>query len=153
RYLLDTFFTVPDAVIPNVPTGMRFILNNDLNMVPGNPALKGSGLFTSGEVEDYIVILRRENVKVPGLDLLQNLSLFPNPTEGKFTVMSDAARAVTHMEVIVTTVAGQTVLSRSFDNVGTRFSETLDLGTQAKGIYFVEVRADGEKATRKLILR
>lgn len=153
RYLIDTFFTVPDAVIADVPTGMRFILNNDLNMVPGNPALKGSGLFTSGEVEDYIVVLRRSAVKVAGLDLLQNLSLFPNPTSGKFTVMSDAARPVNHMEVIVTTVAGQQVLSRSFDNVGTRFAETLDLGTQAKGIYFVEVRADGEKTTRKLTLR
>lgn len=153
NFFIDTFFTVPDAVIANVPTGMRFILNNDLNMVPGNPALKGSGLFTSGEVEDYIVILKSAALKVPGLDLLQEVTLFPNPTDGKFTVMNDAKRSVKHMDVIVTTIAGQQVMSRSFDNVGTRFSETFDLGNQAKGMYFVEIHADGEKVTKKLTLR
>ncbi len=152
-FFLDTKFTVPDAVIPNVLTGMRVILNNDVNMVPSNPALKGNGLFTSGEVEDYIVIFRRAGLSAGTTNLLQNLSLYPNPTGGKVTVLSDAARSVNHMDVVVTTITGQQIMSRSFDNVGAHFTTTLDLSNQSKGIYFVELHADGEKITRKLVLQ
>ena len=67
--------------------------------------------------------------------------------------MSDAVRAISHLDVVVSTITGQQVVSRQFDNVGTHFTTTLDLSTQAKGIYFVEIRADGEKITKKLIVR
>ena len=68
-------------------------------------------------------------------------------------MLSDAASAVRHLDVVVSTITGQQVISRSFDNVGTHFSTDLDLSNQAKGIYFVEIRADGEKITKKLIVR
>jgi hypothetical protein len=151
-FYLDTKIKIPSAVIPNVPTGMRVVLNNDVSSTtaPGN---SGKGVFTSGEVEDYVVIFRRPGVGINGTSLLQNLALYPNPTEGKFTVLSDAARAVSHMDVVVTTMTGQQVISRSFDNVGTHFTTDLDLSSQAKGVYFVEIRADGEKVTKKLVVR
>jgi len=154
NFFLDSKFTVPDAVIANKLTGMRVILNNDVSMVMTNPAMAGKGLFTSGEVEDYLVIFRRAGLSAGTPSLLQNVALYPNPTtDGKFTVLSDAARAVSHMDVVVTTITGQQIVTRSFDNVGTHFSTQLDLSTQAKGIYFVEIRADGEKITKKLIVR
>jgi hypothetical protein len=130
---------------------MRVVLNNNTN--PGAPGNTGSGVFTSGEVEDYVVIFRRPNLGAGSPTLLQNLALYPNPTEGKFTVLSDASRAVSHLDVSVTTITGQQVLSRSFDNVGTSFRTDLDLSNQAKGVYFVEIRADGEKITKKLVVR
>jgi hypothetical protein len=79
--------------------------------------------------------------------------MYPNPTEGKFTVLCDAGKNVSHMEVVVSTITGQQVITRSYDNVGNHFTTELDLSTAAKGIYFVEVRADGDKITRKLIVR
>jgi hypothetical protein len=150
-FFLDARIKIPSAVIPNVPTGMRVVLNNDLN--PSAAGNNGSGSFTSGEVEDYVVIFRRVNVGVSNTNLLNNLGVYPNPTEGRFTVLNDAARPVSHMDIVVTTVSGQEVVRRSFDNVGTRFTNSFDLSTFAKGVYFVEVRADGEKVTRKLIVR
>lgn len=151
NFFPDVKITIPNAVIPNMLTGMRVVINNDTNpMAAGNT---GAGTFTSGEVEDYLIIFRKTGLGVNNTGLLQNLSLYPNPTEGKFTVLSDAARSVAHLDVVVTTITGQQVLSRSFENVGTRFTTNLDLSTQAKGIYFVEIRADGEKITRKLVVR
>jgi hypothetical protein len=150
-FFLDTRIKIPNGVIPNIPTGMRVIINNDLNpFAPGNT---GSGVFTSGEVEDYIVIFRRVNVGVTPGTLLQSLALYPNPTEGKFSVLTESARAISQMEVVVTTMTGQQVISRSFSNVGTSFRTELDLSNQAKGVYFVEIRADGEKINKKLIVR
>jgi hypothetical protein len=151
NFFLDTFVKMPSAVIPGVLTGMRVIVNNDTN--PFGSGNTGAGNFTSGEVEDYVVIFNRTALKTGTSGLLQNLALYPNPTEGKFTVLSDAARSISHMDVVVSTITGQQVISRSFDNVGTHFTTSLDLSTQAKGIYFVEIRADGEKITKKLIVR
>jgi hypothetical protein len=150
-FFLDTKIKIPSAVIPNTLTGMRVVLNNNLD--PNDSGNIGRGLFTSGEVEDYVVIFRRANVGVGTMTLLNNLGLYPNPTDGRFTVLNDAARAVNHMDIVVTTVSGQEVVRRSFDNVGTHFTTSLDLSNQAKGIYFVEIRADGEKVTKKLIVR
>ena len=112
------------------------------------------GGFVSGEVEDYVIMFRRAGLGVkPGAGILQNLSLYPNPTDGKFTVLCDAGSTVKHLDVVVSTITGQQVVTRSFDNVGAHFTTDLDLSREAKGIYFVEVRADGEKITRKLIVR
>jgi hypothetical protein len=150
-FFLDTKITIPDAVIANIPTGLRVVLNNDLN--PFGPGNTGSGNFVSGEVEDYVIIFRKSPLNVPGAALVQNLVLFPNPTSGRFTVAADAIRPINHLDVTVTNMTGQTVKTQSFDKVGIRFSTELDLSEHAKGVYFVELRADGEKITKKLVLR
>ena len=153
EYYLDTLVTMPHNLINGVRTGVRVMLSNDLSLSPTNPIFVGSGLFTSGEVEDYVAIFGRVGLGVNSGTLLQNLALVPNPTDGRFNVISDATRTVSKMEVVVTTITGQQVMSRSFSNVGMHFSTELDLSGAAKGIYFVELRADGEKITRKLVVR
>lgn len=152
NFYLDTFFTMPSTLIPGA-TGMRVILNNDVN--PSNPGnYNATGGFASGEVEDYVVTLTRTNVGVGGVNLIQNLAVFPNPTSAKATVVFDAPTAVSHLEMTVTTIAGQRVMSQSFDNVGRHFSAQVDLTGKAKGVYFVELRADdGQKVSRKLIVQ
>ena len=151
-FYLDTTFKMPSTLIGGVPTGLRVVLNNDVN--PFGVGNTGVGGFTSGEVEDYVVTLSRNNLSVGGGNsLMQNLALFPNPTEGRSTIVFDAPKAIGHLEMVITTVSGQKVMSRSFDNVGARFSTEIDMSKQAKGIYFVELQADGEKQVQKLTVR
>jgi hypothetical protein len=153
NFYLDTVFKMPSDLIPNVPTGLRVVLNNDLN--PFGSGNTGTGGFTSGEVEDYILILTRTNLGVEGNGgAIQNLSLFPNPTSNKATVVFDAPTPIAQLQMNVTTISGQSVLSRSFDNVGSHFSAEIDLSGKAKGIYFVELKTEqGQKITRKLVLQ
>ncbi len=154
NFYLDTFFKMPSNLIPNVPTGMRVVLNNDLNVSQGaNNGNNGAGLFTSGEVEDYVITLTRTPLSVGTHGLVQNLAIFPNPTDAKATLVFDAPKAISHVDVVVTTITGQQVLTRSFDKPNQRFTTELDLSGKAKGIYFVEIRADGEKTVQKLTLR
>jgi hypothetical protein len=150
-FYLDTTFKMPSTLIGGVPTGLRVVLNNDVN--PAGPGNNGSGGFVSGEVEDYVVTLSRNNLGVGGSALIQNLALYPNPTEGKSTIVFDAPKTIGHLELTVTTISGQQVMSRSYDHVGARFSTELDMSKVAKGVYFVELKADGEKMTQKLIVR
>jgi hypothetical protein len=150
-FYLNTTFKMPSTLIGGVPTGLRVVLNNDVN--PANPGNTGAGGFTSGEVEDYVVTLSRNNLGVGGSNLMQNLALYPNPTEGKSTIVFDAPKTIGHLDMIVTTLAGQQVMSRTYEHVVARFSAELDLSKVAKGVYFVELRADGEKLSQKLIVR
>src|SRR6185369_15132742 len=108
-FFLDTKFRMPANLIGGVPTGMRVVLNNDLDTTVGkNNGNDGKGSFVSGEVEDYLVMLARSNLAVVGPNLIQNLALFPNPTSDKATVVFDAPKAISHLDMTVTTIAGQT---------------------------------------------
>ena len=151
-WYIDTMITIPNVVIPNVPTGMRVIINNDVN--PTAQANLGSGAFISGETEDYVVMFRRSFAAgVGNTGNIQDLVLYPNPTTGRFTIDLSSLKNLSHVDVDITTITGQKVYSRSFGANGTQFTGDIDLSNQAKGIYFVQIKADGEKITRKLVVR
>jgi hypothetical protein len=150
-FYLDTTFKMPSNLIAGVPTGLRVVLNNDLN--PGAPGNTGVGGFASGEVEDYVVTLSRTNLGAGGPQLLKNVALYPNPTDGKTTIVFDASKNVSQLSLLVSTLAGQQVMARSYQDVGTHFATELDMSGLAKGVYLVELQLDGEKSTQKLILR
>jgi hypothetical protein len=153
-FYLDSKFTMPHELIGGVPTGLRVVLNEDLNTTTANNGNDGRGGFVSGEVEDYLVMLSRTNLGVGSSNPIQKLSIFPNPTSGAATVEFDALRMISHLDLTVTTISGQTVLSKSYQNVGQHFSTDLNLGGMAKGVYFVEMKADdGQKVTQKLVLQ
>lgn len=152
NFYLDTIIKIPNAVIPNVPTGLRIILNEDLD--PNAPANLGCGPYVSGETEDYVVQFRRTPSGVGGVKSFEEVSLYPNPTSGRFTIHAGAAAAMDKVTLQVTTITGQVLLQKSYAGIGAQFMEELDLGNAAKGIYFVALRsADGSRAVRKLIVR
>ena len=91
---------------------------------------------------------------VGGVTNLETVSLYPNPTSGKFTINAIAAKSMDKVEVTVTTVSGQTLMKRSYTNIGNKFNEELDLTEAAKGFYFVEIKAtNGDKMVKKLSVR
>jgi hypothetical protein len=151
-YYIDTAFRIPNAVIPNVPTGLRVILNNDLN--PNSPANQGCGTYTSGETEDYVVMFTRSPQHVSGLVNLEHVTLYPNPTTGRFMLSVGAQQTIGKLDVVVTTLTGSKVLHQEYQRVGTKFGQELDLGNVARGVYFVAVTTEGgEKMVQKLIVK
>jgi len=152
NFYLDTVIRIPDAVVPNVPTGLRIILNNDLN--PNSPANLGCGPYVSGETEDYVVMFRRIPQSVPGVQALEYVSLYPNPATGKFTVSVGAQQQIGALDVSISSITGQQMMHKVFAGVGSHFKQEIDLGEVARGIYFVTIKtATGDKRVQKLILR
>lgn len=143
--------TIPPTVIPDVPTGLRLIINN--NTAPNVPSDEACGVYTSGETEDYNVIFRRAGLSVGTIKNLEDLSIYPNPTTGKFSVRFNTTRNIEKMQIRVTNVTGQQVIVRNYSNITSSFSEMMDLGDNARGVYFVEIEADGQKVINKLVLR
>lgn len=143
---------IPYNVITDVPTGMRFILNN--NVGPNVPSDEACGPYTSGETEDFIVIFRRKfPASVGKVGKLDGFGVYPNPTTGKFYVQFNTPSKLDEVKVNITNVTGQQVFQQVYKHNGGSFNQELNLGSQPSGVYFVELHADGENLLRKLIIK
>jgi hypothetical protein len=144
---------IPNAAIVDVPTGLRVIVNN--NVGPNSPSDDGCGTYTSGETEDYMLIFRRPfNVSVNNTTAdLRGVQVYPNPSSGRFSIDFYSGNTIKEVKLRILTVTGQQVLSEAYSHDGGRFTKEIDLGSHAKGVYFVEVNADGIKETKRIVLR
>jgi hypothetical protein len=79
-----------------------------------------------------------------GENELSTLSIYPNPSTGVFNIdgISDA------VNVVVTNVQGQVVYTGT---VAER--SQLDLSSQPKGVYFIEIRAEQSVRTEKVVIK
>lgn len=144
---------IPYNVITDVPTGMRFILNN--NVGPNVPSDDACGGYTSGETEDFIVVFRRKfPTSVNGFGTVNNFSLYPNPTTGMFNVRLDAMPKShnTDIQISVTTITGKQVLSINETYDGGVYNKEIDMNGYSSGVYLVKVSIDGSEMVRKLIV-
>ena len=147
----DTF-TVPPVVIADVPTGMRVIINNDV--APNIPSDEACGTYISGETEDFIVEFSRPfGVGIKDAEGVNQLSLSPNPTNGRFQVQFKGAATEQGVVVKVMSVTGQLVKQEVFPHNGGIFRQMLDMSNQPKGVYMVEVAASGQKMIQKLVIQ
>ncbi len=155
EYYLDNMtITIPKGyVIPNVLTGMRLILNE--NVGASNASDEGCGVYTSGETEDFAVIFRDGSApQGVGGSLTNNvkvLSLYPNPTGGVATVSYSSDVVVKELELTITNTTGQVISKKVYQAPGKSFTTDVDLSGVARGVYFVELKADGERIVRKLV--
>ena len=150
-YTLIDSIMIPDSVIIDVPTGMRVILNN--NVAPNFPSDNACGVYTSGETEDFIVMFRRSFPQtVANIAGMENLGLYPNPTNGKFRIQFSGTK-FENLTVTVRSITGQQIIMNRYGHKGGQFSEELDMSGYAKGVYLVELKANGEKMIRKLVVQ
>jgi hypothetical protein len=155
NYYLDNMIVrIPNQqVIQNVPTLMRIILNEDTG--PSVASDEGCGTYLSGETEDFRVMFHCAGCPL-GVNAATNVTsfnLFPNPTTGTSKLELNTQVAIKEVEMTVTTMTGQVLQKKSFSNVGTRFETTVDLKEHARGVYFVELKADNERIVRKLVVQ
>jgi len=118
-------------------------------------------ISSSTTVSQYTVTLRAKNASgttsvtqtididyCVGLSesILQNaLGVFPNPAHDVVTVKVNNSKG---FSLKVTNVLGSVVV----DKTSQQESVNLDLSAQPRGVYFLTVVSNGEKATRKIIV-
>ena len=83
----------------------------------------------------------------PGFDV------YPNPTSGSFIVKCNLKDGKNSCMLSVKNALGQVVYSNNFKDVtsGTLTKE-VDLSSQPKGIYLIEMEAGYDKEARKIII-
>jgi len=141
---------IPDVVISDVPTGMRLILNN--NTGPNAASDDGCGAYTSGETIDFVVRFNHAwTAGVGSISNIENLMMYPNPSDGKFKVSFSSQHVIKNLEISITNMTGQEVFTKSYTNSNGEFNTEIDLSGAARGVYFVTFMADGERMIRKMV--
>jgi len=150
-YATDDTFHIPVSAQTGI-TGMRAIANIYYTS-PYDPC---SWAYFYGEFEDYLVDIEYAtpfNTGLVNISGIEDMSLYPNPTSGKFSVKFSATNTVKSLDVNVMDMTGQKVMEQSYDNTNGQFVTELDMTGQPRGIYFVEFVADGQKMIRKLVVK
>ncbi len=169
----DEFHYVQRKMMPNgqgsnlsafVP-GTTQSFNLTHNMVFGSPA-QGNYNAWGNDISDLTIVAFVQNTStkevlqaavasvVVGVEenvLDQRLRVFPNPTDGLLNVQFEApANGTAQIEVF--NVLGERVFGTTRAMGAGVQRETLDLSALTGGIYFVNITADGVRASRKVTL-
>lgn len=152
NYYLTTNITIPSDVITGLKTGMRLILNNDIGASAASDS--ACGTYISGETEDYVVTFRNALLGVhPTAMKLSSVDIYPNPSKGLFNLDLHGSQALGDAQIIISNVTGQQIATYDYRNLDRNFGTKIDLSGQAKGVYFVEVKAGGDKVIRKVMIQ
>jgi len=144
--------TIPELVISDLPTGMRLVVNN--NTAASAASDDGCGTYTSGETMDFVVRFNRAwTAGVGSIDMLKNLVVYPNPSDGNFKLQFNTSATIKNLQISISNMTGQQILSENYSGVSGQFTKDMNLTSVSKGIYFLTVNADGQKIIRKIVLK
>ncbi len=138
-------FTVPaNAFVGNVRMRVR------INYQPVDGNIDPCGTYEWGETEDYTINIQAAGSGVGIEDeQLNALSIYPNPSDGQFTIDASAL-AADNFDIQVYDLTGAAILKTSSNGQETI---NIDLSTFAKGVYHVRFVSGGLVLTRKVVLR
>jgi hypothetical protein len=84
-------------------------------------------------------------------DLANTLSVYPNPTNGKFTV-SISNNEATDMTIELVNISGQ-VVYRNDVKAAYSYNEDIDASSFAKGVYYLKVNDGTGVKVEKVVLQ
>ncbi|MCX6327188.1 MAG: sulfatase-like hydrolase/transferase, partial [Bacteroidia bacterium] len=84
-------------------------------------------------------------------DTIASLNIFPNPTQGLFTIEMDN-QMFGDLLINILTREGKNILRIKFEKTTVHFSSQIDLSGQPKGMYLINLLIDKYLANRKLIV-
>jgi len=119
----------------------------------GTAMLKVKGindLCGDGEFSDDFEIVCDIAFEINESILSNSLNIFPNPTNGKFTVQFNTNIGTTQIEVV--NLLNEVVYSGSMD-VKSNTAVNIDLSENADGLYFVRLRAQNTESIKKIVVR
>ncbi|MDD4646383.1 MAG: T9SS type A sorting domain-containing protein, partial [Bacteroidales bacterium] len=101
---------------------------------------------------DYLLNMSFESASgVDNGDLANTLSVYPNPTNGKFTV-SISNNEATDMTIELVNISGQ-VVYRNDVKAAYSYNEDIDASSFAKGVYYLKVNDGKDVKVEKVVLQ
>jgi hypothetical protein len=120
---------------------LRFRLFSD-------PAAHGWGWAIDNlRIQDNTVTSLAAEVQKTG-----GLSVYPNPSEGKFTVQARFQKPTAGLQILVRNNLGQVVLRQALAGAPSEVKQAIDLSSLSAGMYMVSVGTEGDAAMRKVLV-
>ncbi|MBP7496409.1 MAG: T9SS type A sorting domain-containing protein [Bacteroidales bacterium] len=96
----------------------------------------------------YLTKYNLKDIKTNSSDINNSLTIYPNPSNGKFTVLINNTEAKSHL-VNITDILGKKVYTSNFKNN----LIDLNLENQSKGVYFLNINSGNNVYTQKLVIK
>ncbi|CAN5715263.1 hypothetical protein BH10BAC2_BH10BAC2_17280 [soil metagenome] len=141
KYLADTKVTLNPGF--RATAGCRFVANTE---GCNNSASKSSKL---SETEIANAITKQPAV---ANDKTPNLSVFPNPSTGTFTVQYNGKETFT-ASVNIRNMMGQIVYATPAKIYHNRLQEQVNISGKPKGMYLIEIAAGDKRITTKILVQ
>ena len=96
-----------------------------------------------------------ENCSVTGIATLNNeasIEIYPNPTNGNFQI-SFIAGEEDNASINIINEHGQHIYNGSIQPMKNRYTSTIDLSKESKGVYFIEIITGDKKSIQKIVLK
>ncbi|MCB9235453.1 MAG: T9SS type A sorting domain-containing protein [Bacteroidia bacterium] len=84
---------------------------------------------------------------------VSSLDLFPNPTQGGFTIRLTTSKEVKNISIQVLSLLGQEISRVHSESVNGTFETKFDLSGQSSGVYLVRLDGNGQTMVRKVMLK
>ncbi len=114
----------------------------------------GTTVLNGGSNGDLLVAKISQPVVSSVSSLKKNdlsVSIYPNPSDGIITLCCSSIEKCM-FTIKVVNASGQIIHTERTMHYGGELNKTIDLGRQAKGIYFAEIMLGSEKSVRKIVL-
>jgi hypothetical protein len=117
----------------------QFVARNPLNTETMFPGLTYNSIYDG---------LNEKPVK----DKQNNLiSVYPNPTNGNFSVNVKSESTNSNNQLTIYNLLGKVIVKKNIESTLGNFTDKIDLSAYPNGMYFIEVLIDGKKTVSKLI--
>lgn len=119
--------------------------------------LRGNvGTVFTPQSQDFALIVTGRNLVLNTKDnvLTNNLIVFPNPSQGEFTISFDAhLNSNDNVEISVYDTLGREIYANSFVNNSIRFTETIKLDHARPGVYIANISKGDSHTTHKIVIK
>ena len=113
---------------------LRFVMESD-------DALNNDGVY----IDNFVVSSALSNNE----NNLFNFEISPNPSNGTVNLSIDNANEV---KINLYDISGRSIFQSNFSNLNSYFNREINFNPIAKGVYLLNVNADGNIATKKIII-
>lgn len=110
----------------------------------------GSTDLTITDAKNCTYTLVMAPVGVKEVNSVNNLSVFPNPTENNVTISFNSTEAK-NVTVKLVSLNGQEIFTQELPQFVGEYSKTVNLSTQAQGVYFLQIVSDKNVTTKKVV--
>lgn len=102
-------------------------------------------LSTTDELDENDVNIKKNEFDDGGLNA------FPNPNNGKF-IITYFSQKESSVQIRILDVHGKIIYTEPIQKIQGHLNKEVDFSNQAKGIYFIEMIADNERTTQKIVI-
>jgi hypothetical protein len=105
--------------------------------------------FTSFQ---YFTTLSSNRITAGDTELINNLNIYPNPTDGVFNI-SFISEEIDNFEITIIDSFGKTVAKEERQNFVGEYTKQVDLSEYSRGIYMVQIKTEDSFVSKRIVLQ